>query len=121
MMNLQDEIKSLTERLKHDLEVTAVQKHNLCKLPEFQRLLKEKEELEAKVKELRNDNERVLAEKENVSRSFHYYESNYNRMQYMLNENTKEIQEMKMQYSINQLENDKLKKIERFYKETLAD
>jgi len=121
VMKIQEEIDLLKQNLKHDsADDPALQKSFLNRSPEYQRLLKDKEDLQIKAKELKDESDKAIKEKEGISMRFFQYESKFNRMQLRLKENGKEIQDMKFKVSISELENQELKGNEKYYKQTLA-
>merc|ERR1712126_2673 len=100
VMKLQEEIDLLKQSLKHDsAEDPALQKIFLNRSTEYQRLLKDKEDLQIKAKELKDEADKAIKEKEGTSMRFFQYKSKFNRMQSRLNENGKEFQDMKIKFS----------------------
>jgi len=121
IMKLKEEIDLLKQNLKHDsADDPALQKSFLNRSTEYQRLLKDKEDLQIKAKELKDEADKVIKEKEGISTRFFQYESKFNRMQWRSNENGKEFQDMKIKFSISELENKELKGNEKYYKQTLT-
>jgi len=106
---LQEEIHAFKADSKKQKEGNLeIAKTSIVNSAEYLCILKEKEDMKATIKDIKKERQQILNDKENASARCLQYESNYNRIQSILEEKSQEFEQLRNASSRLALENRKL-------------